>query len=306
MMTIKKQHALSKKPGSKFSIGHALVVVFVGLFAFACLYPFLLVISGSFTTKEDAIRYGFRLIPRNFTTAAYDALIINGAAIVNGYKVTVFVTIVGTIVSLFVNSMMGFVLSRKQMKLRRIINFYVLFTMLFNGGMVPWYIICVNVLKLKDSIFALILPMLVSPWYIFLIRNFFTSVPEELYESAKLDGAGDFRIYRSIYMRVATPVLATVLLFTALGFWNDWWLGLMLVEKSELQPLQMLLRNIVSNIQYLQTMQSSPQIQQMLASIPGDGVKMALVIITTGPIILLYPFVQRYFVKGIMVGAVKG
>ncbi len=306
MTTQAKPRFAVRKPGAHLTVGHLLVVILVGLFAAACLYPFLLVISGSFTTKEDAIIHGFRLIPRQITTAAYDALIINGTAIVNGYKVTVFVTIVGTILSLFVNSMMGFVLSRKQMKFRRIINFYVLFTMLFNGGMVPWYIICVNVLKLKDSIFALILPMLVSPWYIFLIRNYFNSVPEELYESAKLDGASDFRIYRSIYMRVAPPVLATVLLFTALGFWNDWWLGLMLVEKSELQPLQMLLRNIVSNIQYLQTMQSSPQIQQMLASIPGDGVKMALVIITTGPIILLYPFVQRYFVKGIMVGAVKG
>lgn len=170
--------------------------------------------------------------------------------------------------------------------------------MLFNGGMVPWYIICVNYLHLKDSIFALILPMLASPWYIFLMRNYFSSVPEEMYESARIDGAGDIRIFVSIYLRLATPVLATVTLFTALGYWNDWWLGLMLVEKSELQPLQMLLRNIISSIQYLQTMESNAQIQQMMATIPGDGVKMALVIITTGPIILLYPFVQRHFVKG--------
>lgn len=151
---------------------------------------------------------------------------------------------------------------------------------------------------------------LAADLYLILCNGFdlqlFSSVPEELYESARLDGAGDFWVYRSIYMHIATLVLATVLLFTALGYWNDWWLGLMLVDRSDLQPLQMLLRNIVSNIQYLQTMESNPQIQQMLASIPGDGVKMALVIITTGPILLLYPFVQRYFVKGIMVGAVKG
>lgn len=296
----------TKKQVNRLSAGHILVALFTGLFALVCLYPFLLVISGSFTTKEDAILYGFRLIPRHITTTAYKSLLINGTAILNGYKVTVFVTVVGTTLSLFINSLMGFVLSRRQMKFRRFINFYVLFTMLFNAGMVPWYIICVNILKIKDTIFALILPSLACPWYIFLIRNYFSSVPEELYESARLDGAGDFRVYRSIYMHIATPVLATVLLFTALGYWNDWWLGLMLVDRSDLQPLQMLLRNIVSNIQYLQTMESNPQIQQMLASIPGDGVKMALVIITTGPILLLYPFVQRYFVKGTMVGAVKG
>ena len=306
MTTHPRKARKAEAPGVRLSAGYILVVLFTGLFALVCLYPFLLVISGSFTTKEDAILYGFRLIPRHITTAAYESLLINGTAILNGYKVTVFVTVVGTALSLFINSLMGFVLSRRQMKFRRFINFYVLFTMLFNAGMVPWYIICVNILKIKDTIFALILPSLASPWYIFLIRNYFSSVPEELYESARLDGAGDFRVYRSIYMHIATPVLATVLLFTALGYWNDWWLGLMLVDRSDLQPLQMLLRNIVSNIQYLQTMESNPQIQQMLASIPGDGVKMALVILTTGPILLLYPFVQRYFVKGIMVGAVKG
>lgn len=306
MTTYPRKSRKVEAPGARLSAGYILVVLFTGLFALVCLYPFLLVISGSFTTKEDAILYGFRLIPRHITTAAYESLLINGTAILNGYKVTVFVTVVGTALSLFINSLMGFVLSRRQMRFRRFINFYVLFTMLFNAGMVPWYIICVNILKIKDSIFALILPSLASPWYIFLIRNYFSSVPEELYESARLDGAGDFRVYRSIYMHIATPVLATVLLFTALGYWNDWWLGLMLIDRSDLQPLQMLLRNIVSNIQYLQTMESNPQIQQMLASIPGDGVKMALVIITTGPILLLYPFVQRYFVKGIMVGAVKG
>ncbi|MBQ8953856.1 MAG: carbohydrate ABC transporter permease, partial [Clostridia bacterium] len=185
-------------------------------------------------------------------------------------------------------------------------NYYVLFTMLFSRGMVPWYIICVNVLHLKDTIFALLLPCMASAWNIFLLRNYFTSVPEEMYESARIDGAKDFRIYWNIYLPLSTPVLATVTLFTALGYWNDWWLGLMLIDKSELQPLQLLLRNIISNIQFLQTMEQNPEIQRMMASIPGDGVKMALVIITTGPIILLYPFLQRYFVKGIMVGAVKG
>ena len=290
----------------RFSGWQLFVALFTGVFALICLYPFLLVISGSFTPKEEAIRQGFRLFPGRYTTAAYEALFINGRSIVNGYKITVFVTLVGTVVSLFVNSMMGWVVSRKEMPCRKILNIYVLFTMLFSGGMVPWYIICVNILHLKNTIFALLLPSMVSAWNIFLLRNYFTSVPEEMYESARIDGARDFRIFAQIYLPLSKPVLATVTLFTALGYWNDWWLGLMLMDDADMYPLQLLLRNIVSNIQFLQTMEPNPQIQQMMATIPGDGVKMALVILTTGPILLLYPFLQRYFVKGIMVGAVKG
>ena len=292
-----------RPPFSGWQLFAALVT---GIFALICLYPFLLVIAGSFTPKDEAIRQGFRLIPRAFTTAAYEALFINGRAIINGYRVTVFVTVVGTALSLLVNSMMGWVVSRKEMPGRKILNFYILFTMLFSGGMVPWYIICVNILHLKNTIFALLLPSMVSAWNIFLLRNYFTSVPEAMYESARIDGAQDFRIFFSIYLPLSKPVLATVTLFTALGYWNDWWLGLMLMDNADMYPLQLLLRNIVSNIQFLQTMEPNPQIQQMMASIPGDGVKMALVILTTGPILLLYPFLQRYFVKGIMVGAVKG
>jgi len=206
-----------------------------------------------------------------------------------------------------VNAMMGYVLSRKALRFRSFINLYVLLTMLFNGGMVPWYIVCTKYLHLKNNIWALIVPSLVSAWYIFLIRNYFTSVPDEMWESAKLDGAGEFIIFRKIYLALAKPVIATVVLFSALGFWNDWWLGLMLIDSSEKQPLQMLLRTIVANIQFLQTMgNKSAEAQALLASVPSDGVKMAMVIITTGPILLLYPFLQKYFIKGIMVGAVKG
>lgn len=294
------------KAKRRFDGWQVFAVLFTGIFALACLYPFLLVIAGSFTPKSEAIRNGFRLFPSSYTTASYEALFVNKRAIINGYKVTLFVTVVGTITSLMVNSMMGWAVSRPSMPARKAVNFYVLFTMLFSGGMVPWYIVCVNFLHIKNTIFALILPLLVSPWNIFLLRNYFSSVPEEMYESARIDAAGDFRIFFSIYLPLSKPVLATVTLFTALGYWNDWWHGLMLIDNSDMQPLQMLLRNIVANIQFLQTMESNSQIQQLMASIPGDGVKMALVILTTGPILLLYPFLQRYFVKGIMVGAVKG
>ena len=292
--------------GKRITCGYIFIIFFVGLFSFLCLYPFLLVISGSFTTRAAALTYGFTLIPKEFTLEAYQVLFSNSGSIINAYRVTILVTICGTTLSVLINSMMAFVLSRPVLLGKKFINIYVLITMLFSGGMVPWYIICTRYLHLKDTYLALILPMVVSAWNVFLIRNYFRTIPESLYESAKIDGSGDFHIYRRIYLPLGKPVLAIILLFSALAYWNDWWLGLMLIDKQEMQPLQMLLRAIISNIQFLQTMDSSPQMQMMMANIPSDGVRMALVLITTGPILLLYPFVQRYFVKGIMLGSVKG
>ncbi|MDD3279056.1 MAG: carbohydrate ABC transporter permease [Lachnospiraceae bacterium] len=291
----------------KMTVGRFFVYLFVIVFSLACLYPFLMVIGGSLMTNSEATTEGFKIFPKEITFASYKMLLANGKLILNGYKITVFVTVVGTFCSIIVNGMMGYVLSRKKMAGRKVMNIYVLITMLFNGGMVPWYMICTQYLHLKNTIWALILPMVVNAWYIFLIRNYFSGIPEELWESAKLDGASEFKIFYKIYLILAKPVIATIVLFAALGYWNDWWLGLMLMEDTSRQPLQMLLRTMMSNIQFLQTMsQQSSEVQAMLASVPGDGVKMAMVIITTGPIILLYPFLQKYFMKGIMVGAVKG
>ena len=291
----------------RMTVGRFLVHVFVILFAFLCLYPFLMVVGGSLMTNSEVLQSGFKVFPDEVTFASYKMLLGNGNLILNGYKITVLVTVVGTFFSIAVNGMMGYVLSRRRLAGRRILNLYVLLTMLFNGGMVPWYMICTRYLHLKDTIWALIVPSVVSAWYIFLIRNYFTGVPEEMYESAKLDGAGEFKIFSKIYLPLGKPVIATVVLFAALGFWNDWGLGLMLIDDPAKQPLQMLLRTMMSNIQFLQTMsQQSSEVQALLASVPGDGVKMAMVIVTTGPIILLYPFIQKYFMKGIMVGAVKG
>ena len=289
------------------TVGRFLVYLLVVIFAFLCLYPFLMVVSGSFMTNEEVINDGFKLIPKTWTLDSYKLLLGNGKVIANGYRITLTVTIIGTIASVIVNGMMGYVLSRKSMKGRKVLNLYVLITMLFNGGMVPWYLICTRYLHLQNNIAALILPSVVNAWYIFLIRNYFSSVPNELWESAKLDGAGEFTVFSKIYFPLGKPVIATVVLFAALGYWNDWWLGLMLIDDSTKQPLQMILRTMMSNIQFLQTMsQQTAEAQAMLAAVPSDGIKMAMVIVTTGPIILLYPLVQKYFMKGIMVGAVKG
>lgn len=276
------------------------------LLSVICLYPFMMVVAGSLSSQSSILNNGYRLIPDEWTLGSYEALLMSGKSIPRAYAVTIFVTTVGTALSLMINTMMGFVLSRRGLVGRKALNLYVLITMLFTGGMVPWYIVCVNYLDLKNTIWAMIFPMLANAWYIFLIRNFMFSVPEEMYESAVIDGGNDYQIFFQIYLPLAKPVLATVGLFVALRYWNDWWLALMLVDKAELQPLQLMLHTIISNIQFLRTMNASPEMQRIWASVPTEGLRMAMVVVSIGPIVLLYPFVQRYFVKGIMVGAVKG
>lgn len=279
--------------------------IVVGIFAVFCLFPFLMVVSGSLTPEEDILKCGYALIPKRISLDAYRILMFDIERILDAYKVTIFVTVVGTVMSLFVNSLAGYVLSR-PIRYKKILLVFTIITMMFSGGMVPWYIVCVRYLHLKDTIWAMILPTVARAWYIFLLRNFFQGIPNELYESAKIDGASEFRIYAKIMVPLAKPAMATVTLFAALAYWNDWWAGLMLIDKTSLQPLQLLLRTIVSNVAFLQSSPNAGMMSQVSSMIPVESVKMAITILTIGPIILLYPFVQKYFVKGVMVGAVKG
>ncbi len=280
--------------------------VLIFLFSLLCLLPFILVISGSLSSEADIFKYGYTLWPKHVDFTAYHLLFLDFQQILNGYKITAFVTVVGTVLNLLINAMAGYSLSRKKLKYRRFLSVYTVITLLFSGGMVPWYIVCVNYLHLKDKIIALIVPYLAYAWYILLLRNFFQSIPEEMHESAKIDGAGEFRTFFRIMLPLAKPALATVGMFAALGYWNDWWLGLMLIDDAAKQPLQLLLRTIVSNVTFLNSSSNAPIMQQVADQIPAEGVKMAVTILTIGPIVLLYPFVQKYFVKGLMVGAVKG
>ena len=293
----------SNKKLSAFDI---VVYVSVGVFAFLCLYPFLMVVMGSLSTQGSILRHGYTLFPEEVTFQAYQLLFMNGARIFTAYRITILVTVVGTISSLLINSMMAFSLSRRELKGRKLLNLFVLIPIIFSGGLVPWYIVCVNILKLQDTILALILPMVINSWNIFLLRNYFYSIPDALYEAAKIDGASDFTIFFRIYLRVSAPVLATVGLFTSLAYWNDWWLGLMFINRQELQPVQLFLRTILANVQFLRTMNTAPELQMLYSQLPSEAIKMAMVIVSIGPIMLLYPFLQRFFVKGIMVGSVKG
>lgn len=276
-----------------------------GLFALICLLPFILVVSGSLTPEADIAKYGFRLIPKRISLDAYRILLFDIQRIVSAYRVTITVTILGTALSILVNSMAGYALSR-DLKYRKVLLVFTIITMLFNGGMVPWYIVCVRYLHLKDTLWALVFPTVAQAWYIFLLRNFYQGIPKELYESARVDGASSWIIYWKIMTPLAKPAIVTVALFAALGYWNDWWNGLMLIDEAGKQPLQLLLRSIVSNVAFLQSSPNASMMSQVSGMIPVESVKMAITILTIGPIVLVYPFIQKYFVKGVMVGAVKG
>jgi len=289
---------------SKIQPGQLFLMIFVAAISLLCIVPFIIIISSSMTRETDILVHGYNFFPRNVDFTAYKFLFQRMDVVLTGYKVTTLVTVIGTVLSLAVSAMIAYPISLRRLKYRRFISGYVLMTLLFNGGMVPWYIINVKYLNLHNNLWALILPSVVNGFNIFLMRNYFSSIPEEMHESAKIDGAGEVRTLISIILPLSVPVFASVGLFIGLAYWNDWWLGLMLIDKAELQPLQLMLRTIVSNVDYLaNSTVLSTGADQM---VPRESVKMAATIVTIGPIIFLYPFLQRYFVKGLMMGAVKG
>jgi putative aldouronate transport system permease protein len=279
-------------------------VLAVGLFSAICLLPFILVVSGSFTSEEIISTSGFSIIPKEFSNRAYEYLFFDFQKILHAYSITIVVTIVGTLIALMVTILMAYPLSKRNLKYGKYFLIFALITMLFNGGMVPWYIVCIK-LGLKDNIWALIFPYIINAWNVFLLRNFFKSIPEEINESAKMDGAGEWVTLVKIILPLALPGIVTIALFISLGYWNDWWLGLMLINKAELSPLQILLRRIISNVQFFSSPPPGASISASMVN-PTESIKMATCVITMGPIIFLYPYIQKYFIKGIMIGSIKG
>lgn len=271
-----------------------------------CVLPFILIISGSLTDNASITVDGYHLIPKVFSVEAYKTIFEFPTTILQAYQVTTLNTLAGTVFGLFFISMTGYVLARKDFRYRNKISFLIYFTTLFGGGLIPWYIMINNVLKLHDSYLALTLPGLMTPFLIILMRTFITStLPDEMIEAAKIDGAGDFRIYWSIVLPVITPGLATVGLFLALHYWNDWYLSLLFITTTSKYELQFYLYNMLNSSQALNLMLSGTG-AAVVINPPVESVKLAMAIIAAGPILLLYPFIQRYFISGITVGAVKG
>ena len=286
------------------SPGLILVYMLVGLFAFVCLYPFLMVISGSLTSRGEAALHGFRLIPGDPTLAAYKTLFVNSAAIISGYKVTLFVTVVGTFLSLMVNSMMGYVLARKQMKFRKVLNFYVLFTMLFNGGMIPTYLL-VNDLHMIDTFWALVIPNAMSAYNLFIMRNYFQSIPASLEESARIDGANPITILFRIILPISTPTLAAVGMFYGVSNWNAYLDGVLYINNNSLQILQVYLRNLFSSAGSGAVLSGIQGISDA-ARVTEETLKMVTISVSVIPILIVYPYLQKYYTTGITTGAVKG
>ncbi len=282
-------------------MGYTLITILAAI----SVIPFIMIISSSVTAEQSILRYGYSLIPREFSTQAYSKIFGFPDDVIKAYGITIYNTVAGTVLGLFLTAMTAYVLSRKNFSWRNGFSFFFYFTTLFSGGIVPWYILCVRYLHFKDMpLIAQVVPYLFSVFNIIIIKTFMQAIPDAITESAKIDGAGDFRIFIQLIFPLSKPVLASIALFIAIGYWNDWYLSFMFVQDSSYFSLQFYLYKILSAAEALARIASLSG--NHVGEMPKENVKMAMAVIATGPIILLYPFLQKYFVKGLTIGAVKG
>lgn len=272
------------------------------IYSALCLIPLLIVLSVSLTDEQAIFQSGYHLIPEKFSLNAYAYIFSGGSPLIRAYGVTAIVTVAGTLLHLVISSMFAYTLSRNEVKYKNIVSFLVVFCLLFNGGLVPWYILLSKYLHLKDTIFVLIVPYLVSSVNVLIMRNFFRTIPESIIESARIDGSGEFNTFVKLVIPLSTPVLATIGLFVAVFYWNDWFTASLFIENSKLYTLQFLLQSIMNNIAFLQ---SNALTARAAAMQPDETARMATCILAVGPIVIVYPFLQRFFVKGLTLGAVK-
>lgn len=272
-----------------------------------CIFPLLFVFSISITS-EDALRtFGYQIIPPEFSAAAYQFLWNERAMIFRAVFMSIIVTVIGTIITIALTTTMGYVVSRKSFKLKGIYTWIIFIPMIFNGGMLSSYVVVNNILGLRNTIWALIFPLACSSFSVTICRTFFrTTVPDAIVESAKIDGAGQFRIWAQIVLPISKPVMATIGMFAAFGYWNDWFQASLYLDDKRLQTLQSLLNNVQKGIEY---MANNPygglSMQQYKASMPTESVRMAIAIVIIVPIALTYPFFQKYFISGLTIGSVK-
>lgn len=246
------------------------------------------------------LQSGYHMIPKKVSLDAYRTIFAS-STFYRAYAVTIFVTVVGTVLSLLITSGVSYAVSVKSLKYKGTIMFLIWITMLFSGGLVPWYILISKYLHMNNSLWVMIVPALVNPWYMFLLRNFFMTIPESLAESAKIDGANDIYILFKIILPLSLPALATIGLFYSLDFWNEWFKAILFIDDPRKYPLQSIIVRIISSLNFTNQMYTKGAV-----SVPAYTIRMATVTVTIGPIVFLYPFIQKYFVKGLTVGAVKG
>jgi len=286
------------------------IQLFFILYSALCIIPLLLILAVSLSEEKSVVTNGYRFLPEAFSTDAYAFLFKDMGLIAHAYGVSIVVTVVGTVLSMFVIALYAYPISRPQFPHATFFTFFVFFTLLFSGGLVPWYLVYVQLLELKNTLWSLIMPLLMSPFWVLIVRTFFRqTIPGAVLESAKMDGAGEFRIFAQMVLPLSMPVLATVALFQTLVYWNDWFLSLVFITDDKNVSVQYLLYKMLANIQYLA---SNPAAASEIAkaggiiNFPSETVRMALVIVGVGPIVFAYPFFQQYFIKGLTIGAVKG
>ena len=284
-----------------------IINIFFMLVALACILPFILLFMSSITDETEILKHGYSFFPQKISMFAYEYLLTNINSILRAYGITILITVVGTAVGLLMMAMLAYPLSRTEFKHRNVITFYVVFTMLLNGGLVPTYILYTRYLHFKNTLWALLIPyLLMRGFYVIIMRTFFkTTIPDSIIESVRIDGGGEWRIFFQIVLPLSYPVLATVGLFLGLGYWNDWMNGLIFISETKLYSIQVLLNRILLDIQYLSNNQLSGTYDTGVA-VPQESIRMALAVIGIVPIFIAYPFFQRFFVKGLTIGAVKG
>ncbi len=288
---------------------HYVALTVMILIAIYCITPFILMLSVSFSSEEAISKFGYRFWPSKFSTAAYSFLWAKRLTIGRCYLLTILVTTAGTLTNLVLTSLFAYPLSRKDFKARNVLAFVVFFTCMFNGGLTASYIVWTRIFHVKDTIWALILPGgLMGAMNVLLVRNYYSaSIPYAIIEAARMDGAGELRIYSKIMVPLSKPVLATVGLFAAVGYWNNWTNGLYYITNSKLYTIQVYLQKLMNNITFLKTSSNMAE-QAMLANLdlPTEGARMAIAIIAILPILMVYPFIQKELIKGLVVGSVKG
>jgi len=280
---------------------------FVAL-SLACVLPVLLVFIVSFTHNDSLLDRGYSFFPEKGSWIAYESLFKDYGTLVRAYAVSVGITAAGTVASVLLMALYAYPISRQDYPLRRALTFVLFFTMLFNGGIVSKYIVFTQGIGLLDSYAALLLPLLIVPFNVIVMRTFFqTTIHPALIESARIDGAGEMRIFVRIVLPLSLPVMATMALFSTILYWNDWFNALLFIRSEEKYPVQFLMIRVLNDIQYLrESVQIAAQNPELLRNLPNESLQMAMAVVGMGPILLVYPFFQKYFVKGLTIGAVKG
>lgn len=276
------------------------------LLVLACIVPFVLLVMSSFTSESALMQNGYSLFPKEFSLEAYSYLLQKSTTILRGYGITFLVTFVGTVISVTITTLLAYPLSRPELPHRNVFSFIVFFTMLFNGGLVPTYIMYTQVFHIKNTIWALIVPaLLLNAFYVIMMRSFFTAnIPDSLIEAARIDGAGELRILLQVVIPLSKPMMATLALMIGLGYWNDWLNGLYYLTDTQYFSIQNILNRMIADVQFLAS--ASSVTASVGASLPSVGIRMAIAVIGVLPILVIYPFFQKSFVKGIVIGGVKG